>query len=64
MLLLDEPCSALDEDTRAEMHRLMTRVREMTGVTVLHVTHNRSEALSLADRVLIIEGGGLRPMTA
>ena len=64
VLLLDEPFSALDEDTRAEMHRLMTRVREMTGVTVLHVTHNRSEALSLADRVLIIEGGGLRPMTA
>lgn len=64
VLLLDEPFSALDEDTRAEMHRLMTRVREKTGVTVLHVTHNRSEALSLADRVLIIEGGGLRPMTA
>ncbi len=60
VLLLDEPFSALDEETRAEMHRLMASIREKTGVTVLHVTHNRSEALALADRVLTIEGGTVR----
>ena len=60
VLLLDEPFSALDDETRVEMHRLMASVREKTGVTVLHVTHNRSEALSLADRVLVIEDGAVR----
>lgn len=60
VLLLDEPFSALDEDTRQEMHRLMASVREKSGVTVLHVTHNRSEALALADRVLMVEDGAVR----
>ena len=60
VLLLDEPFSALDEDTRLEMHRLMASVCEKTGVTVLHVTHNRSEALALAKRMLTIEDGGVR----
>lgn len=59
LLLLDEPFSALDDDTRAEMHRLMGTVRQHTGVTVLHVTHNRSEAAALADRVVQLEGGRL-----
>ena len=59
LLLLDEPFSALDDDTRVEMHRLMGTVRQHTGVTVLHVTHNRSEAAALADRVVQLEGGRL-----
>lgn len=59
VLLLDEPFSALDDATREEMHQLMHRVREHTGVTVLHVTHNRAEAAALADRVIVIEGGAL-----
>lgn len=59
LLLLDEPFSALDEETRAEMHKVMATVRERTGVTVLHVTHNRSEAAALADRVVQLEGGQL-----
>ena len=37
---------------REEMHRLMQRLCEKTGVTVLHVTHSRSEALALATRVI------------
>lgn len=57
VLLLDEPFSALDDETRNEMHRLMREVRQRTGVTVLHITHNRSEAEALADRVITIEGG-------
>ncbi len=52
VLLLDEPFSALDETTREEMHRLMHRLCKKTGVTVLHVTHSRSEALALATRVI------------
>ena len=57
VLLLDEPFSALDEETRAGMHQLMREVRQRTGVTVLHITHNRSEADALADRIITLEQG-------
>lgn len=50
VLLLDEPFTSLDEDTAAGLCRLVKAVQSRTGVTVLHVTHNRSEALRLADR--------------
>jgi len=60
VLLLDEPFSALDDDTRQEMHALMGSVRQHTGVTVLHVTHNRSEAAALADRVIQLEAGAVQ----
>ena len=50
VLLLDEPLSALDESTRHEMHELLRRVKQSTGVTTLHVTHSVAESESLADR--------------
>src|SRR5579884_1235493 len=55
ILLLDEPLSALDEDTRAEMVGLLRSVQRRTGVTTLHVTHSRSEASALADVLLVFE---------
>ena len=57
ILCLDEPLSALDEDTRAEMGELLRRLRELTGVTILHITHNRSEAERLGDRRLWLRDG-------
>jgi ABC-type sugar transport system ATPase subunit len=60
VLCLDEPHSALDEETRAEMGDLLRRVRAETGVTILHITHNRSEAERLADRVLWLRDGAIR----
>ncbi len=59
VLCLDEPLSALDEDTRQQMYSLLKRVREQTNVTVLHVTHSRAEAEELADCVFRIEAGKL-----
>jgi ABC-type sugar transport system ATPase subunit len=56
-LLLDEPLSALDDLTRAHMYVVLERVRKLTGATILHVTHNASEAASLADRLFRIEDG-------
>ncbi len=57
VLLLDEPLSALDDDTRADMLQLLTTVQKETGVTVLHVTHNRTEAAQVATlRLTLIEG--------
>lgn len=57
VLLLDEPLSALDEATRQEMHSLLRRVKETTGVTTLHVTHSQEDAEALADRRLVIDEG-------
>jgi ABC-type sugar transport system ATPase subunit len=57
ILCLDEPLSALDEDTRRETCELLASVREKTGVTTLHITHSLWEARQLADRVLVLEDG-------
>lgn len=57
VLLLDEPLSALDEETREEMYTLLKTVRQQTQVTVLHITHSREEANRLADRVLVLQNG-------
>lgn len=57
VLLLDEPLSALDEDTRQEMYVLLRDLQRRTEVTTLHVTHSRTEAQALADRLFRLEGG-------
>jgi molybdate/tungstate transport system ATP-binding protein len=57
VLCLDEPLSALDEDTRVEMGSLLKTIRVRTGVTILHVTHNRWDAERLADRILLLRDG-------
>lgn len=57
VLLLDEPLSALDSDTRSDMHELLLRLKANTGMTTLHVTHNLEEAAALADRTFRLVGG-------
>ncbi len=59
VLLLDEPLSALDDETRAEMYTLLRSVQRQTGVTTLHVTHSLSEARALADRILLLKDGAV-----
>ncbi|QEA29187.1 ABC transporter ATP-binding protein [Microbacterium sp. CBA3102] len=60
VLLLDEALSALDEPLRDRLRlELRTLTREM-GLTVVHVTHDRSEALALADRVAVLDGGRIQ----
>ena len=60
VLLLDEPLSALDDQTRGEMYELLASVRRRSSVTVLHITHNRAEAEHLADRLLELRDGAVR----
>jgi ABC-type sugar transport system ATPase subunit len=60
VLLLDEPLSALDEDTRSEMYELLRMVQKTTGVTTLHVTHNREEAESLGEVHFILDEHGIQ----
>ena len=57
ILCLDEPLSALDDETRGEMYELLEKVQQATGVTTLHVTHNLHEAEQLADRILLLRNG-------
>jgi ABC-type sugar transport system ATPase subunit len=60
VLLLDEPLNALDDDTRDHLVTWLRRLRDSREVTVLHVTHSRSEAEQLADLVFRLEGGAVR----
>ena len=64
ILCLDEPLSALDDDTRQEMYALLQLVRDRTGVTTLHVTHHQQDARRLADMVLVLEDGLIQTMRA
>ena len=57
VLCLDEPLSALDSETRQQMCELLGEVRQRTGVTTLHVTHNLDEAQRLADPLFRLADG-------
>ncbi len=59
LLLLDEPLGALDALTRIEMQRLIEGLWLRHGFTAVLVTHDVGEAVALADRVLLIEDGGI-----
>ena len=59
ILLLDEPLSALDDETWEEMVDLLRQVRKRTGVTTLHVTHRLQEAGMLGDRHFRLSGGAI-----
>jgi ABC-type Fe3+/spermidine/putrescine transport system ATPase subunit len=60
LLLLDEPLSALDQPTREELRGLLQDLLLGLGIPAVHVTHDRDEALTLADHIAIIVNGRLR----
>jgi spermidine/putrescine transport system ATP-binding protein len=57
VLLLDEPLSALDRSLRIAMQDELRAVQRRTGVTFIHITHDQHEALTLADRVIVMRAG-------
>ncbi len=59
VLLLDEPFSNLDVRLRVEMREEVRRILKATGVTAISVTHDQEEALSISDRVAIMNNGRL-----
>ena len=59
LILLDEPLGALDALTRIEMQSLIEGIWQRTGFTAVLVTHDVAEAATLADRILLIEDGGI-----
>jgi ABC-type sugar transport system ATPase subunit len=60
IICLDEPLSALDEKTKEEMYQLLLKLKLELNITALHISHSKSEAVKLADKVLLIEGGVLQ----
>lgn len=59
LLMLDEPLSALDALTRIEMQNLIEAIWQKNNFTALLVTHDVSEAVRLADRIILIEDGAI-----
>ncbi|WP_248123062.1 ABC transporter ATP-binding protein [Micrococcus lacusdianchii] len=60
LILLDEPFGALDAALRTDLRQAVRRALKEDGATAVLVTHDQSEALSVADRVAVMEGGRLR----
>lgn len=57
VLLLDEPFSALDAKLRMEMREELREIQKRTGMTMIFVTHDQEEALSISDRIVVMRGG-------
>lgn len=64
ILLLDEPLRALDARLRIELRRELKELASQLGITTLHVTHDQDEALSVADRILVLRAGRVRQISS
>ncbi|MFQ5773393.1 MAG: ABC transporter ATP-binding protein [Kiloniellaceae bacterium] len=60
VLLLDEPLSALDAKLREAMRLELVRLQHTVGITFIIVTHDQNEALSMANRIAVMDGGRVR----
>ncbi|MGJ0205027.1 ABC transporter ATP-binding protein [Leucobacter sp. gxy201] len=60
VLLLDEPLSNLDTRLREEMRNEIRRLQLESGITMVYITHDRSEALGLADRIVCLDAGRIQ----
>jgi ABC-type sugar transport system ATPase subunit len=57
VLCLDEPFSALDDETREDMYQLLKLIIDQTSITIFHITHSDYESRRLADKIFRIENG-------
>ncbi|MCR0982624.1 ABC transporter ATP-binding protein [Roseomonas pecuniae] len=64
VLLMDEPLSALDKNLREEMQLEIKHLQQRIGITVVFVTHDQTEALTMADRVAVLDRGCLQQVGA
>src|SRR5271167_760506 len=60
LILMDEPLSNLDAKLRLEMRAEIRRIHSLIGATTIYVTHDQEEALSLADRIVVMRDGVIR----
>jgi spermidine/putrescine transport system ATP-binding protein len=59
VLLLDEPLGALDLKLRKQMQLELKRIQEEVGITFIYVTHDQEEAMTMSDRIAVMNGGHL-----
>jgi putative spermidine/putrescine transport system ATP-binding protein len=64
LVLMDEPLSNLDAKLRLEMRAEIRRIHDQVGSTTIYVTHDQDEAVSLADRIVVMQGGTVRQVGA
>ena len=64
VLLLDEPLSALDAKLRDAMRLELVKLQSTVGITFIIVTHDQAEAMAMADRIAVLEGGRLRQVAS
>ncbi|MGN0734167.1 MAG: ABC transporter ATP-binding protein [Emergencia sp.] len=62
LLLLDEPLGALDLKLRQDMQYELIRLKNELGITFLYVTHDQEEALTMSDKVVVMNGGRIQQM--
>jgi multiple sugar transport system ATP-binding protein len=60
VFLMDEPLSNLDAKLRAQMRTELQRLQDDLGVTTMYVTHDQTEAMTMGDRIAILDGGELQ----
>jgi putative spermidine/putrescine transport system ATP-binding protein len=64
LVLMDEPLGALDKQLREQMQYEIKHIHETLGVTVVYVTHDQSEALTMSDRVAVFEDGVIQQLSS
>lgn len=62
IVLMDEPLGALDKRLREQMQLEIRRIHRQLGVTVIYVTHDQEEALSMSDRICLMNGGSIEQL--
>jgi putative spermidine/putrescine transport system ATP-binding protein len=63
LILMDEPLGALDKQLREQMQYEIKHIHENLGVTVIYVTHDQSEALTMADRIAVFNDGVIQQLS-
>jgi putative spermidine/putrescine transport system ATP-binding protein len=64
LVLMDEPLGALDKQLREHMQYEIKHLHESLGITVVYVTHDQSEALTMSDRVAVFEDGRIQQLSS
>ena len=64
VFLFDEPLSNLDAKMRVQMRAELTRLHEQLGATMIYVTHDQVEAMTMGDRITVMEGGRIQQVDA
>ena len=60
LVLMDEPLGALDKQLREQMQLEIRRLHQRLGVTMVYVTHDQAEALTMSDRIAVFHGGKIQ----